>query len=168
MPPKGWKKYPDGFKPANSNGVPLEDRPVYGIEDLLLPRQSITKIAKEVLPDKTPLPKDGVTALLRSSTVFISYIAAEANRIADRAGRKIIGPADVIAALEEAHMGAFSGSVQGLAEKLKQQQSENKRKGEAVDSEDTIEDDAETMIAKTITVQSGPDDAMSTPMEVDQ
>lgn len=115
---------------------------MYGIQDLLLPRQSILKLAKEVLPEKTPLPKDGVPALLRSCTVFISYISAEANRIADRSGRKIVGPADITAALEQLHMGAFVGQVQQLVEAMKQQQLEAKQKGTSVDAEDEIDDDA--------------------------
>lgn len=169
MPPKGWKKYPDGFKPVNSSGAPLEERPVYGIQDLLLPRQSILKLAKEVLPEKTPLPKDGVTALLRSSTVFISYIAAEANRIADRSGRKIVGPADITAALEQLHMGAFVGQVQELVETMKKIQMEAKLKGTNTDADDEIDDDAAipASVAESTAEPEPTSSQPEQPMEVD-
>lgn len=78
MPPKGWKKYPDGFKPVNSAGTPLKEKTTtYSLEDLLLPRTSISRLAKDSLPEGTQLPKDGLTALVRSSTVFINYVSAE-------------------------------------------------------------------------------------------
>ena len=143
MPPKGWRKYADGFKPANSSGVPSEERPVYGLEDLLLPRASISKLAKGVLPDKTALPKDGVTALQRSATVFISYLASEANRAAHKAGRVTVLPSDVLAALEGAHLGSFVGQVQALAETMQEQAAARKKIGVSEQDGDAAGEDAD-------------------------
>jgi DNA polymerase epsilon subunit 3 len=113
MPPKGWKKYPDGFKPVNSAGTPLKDREKYTLEDLLLPRSTVIRLAKEVLPEGSQqLPKEAVLALLRSSTVFINYLGSEANTVAHDTFRKTLTAADVFRALEMIDFGAFVPNVQ--------------------------------------------------------
>lgn len=32
MPPKGWKKYPDGFKPVNSAGTPVKEKQKFKLD----------------------------------------------------------------------------------------------------------------------------------------
>lgn len=129
MPPKGWRKTPEGFKPTNSSGAPLENRKRYGLDDLLLPRTLVQRIARDALPESTQLPKDGVTALQRSATVFVSYVSAEANKISRQAGRKTVTPSDITKALEQLQFGAFvpltTELVEALAEIRAQQEDLN-------------------------------------------
>jgi histone H3/H4 len=82
-----------------------------------LPRSTISRLAKEALPEGSQIPKDGLLALLRSSTVFISYLSAEANGIAHDACRKIVQPQDVFRALEAIGLGSFVPSVRAEVER---------------------------------------------------
>lgn len=44
-------------------------------QDLLLPRSTILRLAKEAVPDKLSMHKDAVLAINRATTVFISSLA---------------------------------------------------------------------------------------------
>ncbi|RMZ83882.1 hypothetical protein DV737_g1422, partial [Chaetothyriales sp. CBS 132003] len=79
---------------SNSNNANDE----IGIDDLVLPRSLISRIARGVLPPNTSLQKDALLALTRSATVFVSYLANQANELATR---KTVQPGDVIKALKE-------------------------------------------------------------------
>ncbi|RMZ82699.1 hypothetical protein DV738_g1469, partial [Chaetothyriales sp. CBS 135597] len=59
---------------------------------------SMFRIARGVLPPNTSLQKDALLALTRSATVFVSYLASQANELATR---KTVQPADVIKALRD-------------------------------------------------------------------
>ncbi|KAJ3576332.1 hypothetical protein NP233_g506 [Leucocoprinus birnbaumii] len=48
-----------------------------GIEAYELPKSVVTKIAKSALPDNAKLQKDTVLALVKGSTLFINYLAAD-------------------------------------------------------------------------------------------
>ncbi|ODQ68192.1 histone-fold-containing protein [Nadsonia fulvescens var. elongata DSM 6958] len=140
MPPKGWKKYPEGFKPVNSSGAPLREKEQYGIEDLLLPRATMLKLAKDVLPDGSQIPKDGLMALLRSSTMFINYLAAEANNIAHIANRKTIVPTDVFKALENTNFASFVPEVRQSLEAYERVTKERAANKVLSKASDTVED----------------------------
>ncbi|KGQ08984.1 hypothetical protein BB8028_0001g05280 [Beauveria bassiana] len=71
------------------------------IEDLTLPKSIITRLAKGVLPANTQIQANAIMAMSKSTTVFISYLAAHANEITLNANKKTIMPADVFKALEE-------------------------------------------------------------------
>lgn len=109
MPPKGWKKYADGFKPATSQGTPAQARQTFSIEELQMPRSAVLKLAKTSTTGA--LPKDGVTALQRSATVFINYVCNQANKECQKSGRKMLAPQDIEAALEKLGFGGFIGQV---------------------------------------------------------
>lgn len=68
------------------------------MQDLLLPRTLVNRIARGVLPANTSIQRDAILALTKSATVFISHLAAEANEMTDR---KTIQSADVLKALQE-------------------------------------------------------------------
>lgn len=128
MPPKGWKKHPDGYKPMNAAGAAPKAETTYTIDDLLMPRSLIVKLAKTALTNDAPLPKDGVTALMRATTVFISYIAATASRISQDAGRKILSLSDVLSALEEQRFGDMVALVQESTEAMQAEQKKQRSK----------------------------------------
>ncbi|KAM3539361.1 hypothetical protein ARSEF1564_007719 [Beauveria bassiana] len=71
------------------------------IEDLTLPKSIITRLAKGVLPPNTQIQANAIMAMSKSTTVFISYLAAHANEITLNANKKTIMPTDVFKALEE-------------------------------------------------------------------
>ncbi|KAJ8700917.1 hypothetical protein PTI98_003895 [Pleurotus ostreatus] len=47
-----------------------------GIEQFELPKSLVTKIAKSAVPPDVKLQKDVVLSLVKSSTVFINFLAA--------------------------------------------------------------------------------------------
>ncbi|KIW70504.1 hypothetical protein PV04_02766 [Phialophora macrospora] len=75
-----------------------------GIDDLLLPRSLISRLARGSLPPNTSLQKDALLALTRSATVFISYLAHHANEQSQLRHRKTLGIQDVYVALQEMEM----------------------------------------------------------------
>lgn len=72
-----------------------------GIESFELPRGPLIKLAKTTLPDSTTLRKDTQSAIVRSASVFISYLTATAHDNAKAKKGKIIGAQHVIDALRE-------------------------------------------------------------------
>ncbi|EXJ91124.1 hypothetical protein A1O1_04231 [Capronia coronata CBS 617.96] len=71
------------------------------IDDLLLPRTLVSRLARGVLPPNTSIQKDATLALAKSATVFISYLAHHAN---EQTTKKTLGPQDVLKALKEMEM----------------------------------------------------------------
>lgn len=47
------------------------------IEDLTLPKSIITRLAKGVLPANTQIQANAIMAMSKSTTIFISYLAAQ-------------------------------------------------------------------------------------------
>ncbi|EFR00393.1 hypothetical protein MGYG_03397 [Nannizzia gypsea CBS 118893] len=74
------------------------------VDDILLPRSVIMRLAKDMLPPGTGVQRDAVTAILKAATVFVSYISSHANDMTDK---KTLTPQDVLAALTEVELGDF-------------------------------------------------------------
>nr|XP_031858773.1 uncharacterized protein CI109_005869 [Kwoniella shandongensis]KAA5525845.1 hypothetical protein CI109_005869 [Kwoniella shandongensis] len=78
MPPKGATSHP----PKPPSNVPLSAAAQQqransaGIAEFELPKTNLTKLAKGSIPDNVKMQQDVVLALLRGSTVFISYLTA--------------------------------------------------------------------------------------------
>lgn len=98
-------------------GAQNAGEPEYSLDDLLLPRTVINRIAKEALPPGSQLPQEGILALARSATVFINYLATEANLVTVGAGRKTVSAADVQQGLENSGFGMFVAPVRKELEK---------------------------------------------------
>lgn len=122
MPPKGSRKSQERRPPSEgtlnedngtSQGYANTDSAVssYSLDDLLLPKSLVLRIAKEALPEGTTIPSDGQLALQRSASVFISYLCSEANLIARDSLRKTITPNDVLKALDEIELSSFAPTV---------------------------------------------------------
>ncbi|KEF56811.1 uncharacterized protein A1O9_07001 [Exophiala aquamarina CBS 119918] len=86
---------------STSHGHPKPSRQSSGVDDLLLPRTLIQRLARGVLPPNTSLQRDAVLALSKSATVFISYLAHHAN---EQANTKTVFPQDVLKALNEVEL----------------------------------------------------------------
>ncbi|KAK5123102.1 hypothetical protein LTR85_003300 [Meristemomyces frigidus] len=77
------------------------------LQDLSLPKSMVARLAKGVLPANTQIQKDALLALHKSATVFINFIASNANENAQSSGKKTIMPPDVVAALKDAEFEDF-------------------------------------------------------------
>ncbi|KAK5452048.1 hypothetical protein LTS15_007771 [Exophiala xenobiotica] len=92
-------------RPSRPSGGAKQDDGV-SIDDLLLPRSLVSRLARGVLPANTSIQKDATLALAKSATVFISYLTHHAN---EQTSKKTIGPQDVIKALSEIEMSGVMG-----------------------------------------------------------
>lgn len=88
-----------------------QDGVLDGIDQYSLPQSTVTRIAKSALPPNAKLQKESVLALVKGSTVFINYIAAAAQEVANARGHKTITAADVLQALELAEFGDMVPSL---------------------------------------------------------
>ncbi|CAN6635492.1 DNA polymerase epsilon subunit D [Trichomonascus vanleenenianus] len=144
MPPKGWRKYPDGFKLVNSAGTPVKEKEEYTLDDLLLPKATIYRLATGSLPEGTQVPADGLLALRRSTAVFINYLSAEANKVAQATARKTIQPADVYKALENVDLAQLVPEVKAQLEAyLEGQRQKKERKAAEKKSDAAVAEDPE-------------------------
>ncbi|WFD05604.1 DNA-directed DNA polymerase [Malassezia vespertilionis] len=102
-------------------GIPLSSRTMsatnavggtfgLGIDQFELPKASINKLARTEIPDSVQLRKDTLTALVKSASVFVSYLstyynmlipAAASQDVAIARGNKTISAAHVLDAMRE-------------------------------------------------------------------
>ena len=76
-----------------------------GIDQLELPRTQVIKVAKSELPDSVQLRKETQQAIIKSATVFISYLTATAHDNASKKGGKTINANHVLEAVKELDLG---------------------------------------------------------------
>ncbi|PGH14162.1 hypothetical protein AJ80_06031 [Polytolypa hystricis UAMH7299] len=74
------------------------------VEDFLLPRSLVQRLAKGVLPPNTSISKDALLAITKAASVFVSYLSSHAN---EETEKKTVTPQDVLAALSEIEFDAF-------------------------------------------------------------
>ncbi|WFD41242.1 DNA-directed DNA polymerase [Malassezia japonica] len=72
-----------------------------GIDQYELPKASISKLARSEIPESVQLRKDTLSALVKSSSVFVSYLTAASHDVAIARGNKTISAAHVLDALRE-------------------------------------------------------------------
>lgn len=126
MPPKGWRKNADGQYPE----PPKEDTPV-SIDDLLFPRSTIQKLAKQMISDNESnmlMAKDALLALQRSATVFVSNVMFHARQISKEQDRKGINSQDIMGALERAEFTGFIPEVRDRLTSFEQAQAMRRAK----------------------------------------
>ncbi|KAL9109453.1 MAG: hypothetical protein Q9227_005961 [Pyrenula ochraceoflavens] len=85
-----------------------KDPDTIGIDDLLLPRTLVARLAKGVLPPNTSIGKDALLALTKAASVFVSHIAGTAD---ERTVKKTIMPQDVLAAIGDCEFEMFVDRV---------------------------------------------------------
>lgn len=97
---------PSPTQPATATEQQLKAQAEVGVnvEDYLLPRSLMLRIAKSVLPSNTSIQKDAVLAIQKAATVFVSYVSSHAN---EATLKRTVVPADVFAALSELEFDAF-------------------------------------------------------------
>ncbi|KAL9127285.1 MAG: hypothetical protein Q9217_003800 [Psora testacea] len=93
-------------------GTPVKERDGINIEDLSLPRTMVQRLAKGVLPPNTQIQKDAILALQKSATVFINYLANQANTTTQSTNRRTIPPTAICDALHELEFSDFVPRVE--------------------------------------------------------
>ncbi|EAL17541.1 hypothetical protein CNBM1070 [Cryptococcus deneoformans B-3501A] len=82
-----------------------------------LPKTTLTKLAKGSIPDNVKMQQDVVLALLRGSTLFISYLSPAHDQAIARSGRTVTA-ADVIKAIIEMDFGPADALVPIMEQEL--------------------------------------------------
>ncbi|CDW96835.1 hypothetical protein [Sporisorium scitamineum] len=87
--------------PSTKLVLKQQETALKGIESFELPRSNIIKCAKSDIPDSVQLRKEVQQALVKSATVFISYLTATAHDNATKKKGKIITAQHVFDGVEE-------------------------------------------------------------------
>ncbi|KAF3291164.1 hypothetical protein TWF970_000397 [Orbilia oligospora] len=113
--------------PASTDDDKPKGRGRTNVDDNTLPKTIVTRLAKGNVPSNTQIQKDAVTALSRSATVFINYLASMANDITKMKDRKTIMPDHVIEAIDQIEFPGLRERLEGELRQFNKIQ-ENKRK----------------------------------------
>ncbi|SPO26767.1 related to dna polymerase epsilon p17 subunit [Ustilago trichophora] len=97
--------------PAAKSVLKQQETAQKGIEAFDLPRTNIVKLAKSDIPDSVQLRKEVQQALVKSATVFISYLSAAAHERVAGKGGKIISAQHVLEAVKEVELDSGDGEV---------------------------------------------------------
>ena len=101
-----------------------------------MPKSITTRLAKEHLPNGTAVQATAMLGIQKSATVFISYLANQANEYAVQANRKTVNPQDVLKAIEEVGFGEWRA---GLEAQLKAFENNAKAKRDKSKGEKTVD-----------------------------
>lgn len=118
------------------------------MDDLELPRAVVARIIKSALPDGVIVATDAKSALNTASRVFISYITAMANDLAQQSNRKTLTAQDVIKAMEETEFPQFCDPLNETLTRYKKDQQEKKGKKKDAAKARKESESAATMIAE--------------------
>ncbi|OXC81510.1 hypothetical protein J005_06360 [Cryptococcus neoformans] len=120
MPPKGSTIHPPkppADAPPTAASIQMKANSV-GIGEYELPKTTLTKLAKGSIPDNVKMQQDVVLALLRGSTLFISYLTAAAHDQAIARSGRTVTAADVIKAIIEMDFGPADALVPIMEQEL--------------------------------------------------
>lgn len=99
-----------------------------------MPKSITTRLAKEHLPTGTAVQATAMLGIQKSATVFISYLANQANEYALQANRKTVNPQDVLKAIEEVGFGEWRAGLEAQLKAFENnaKAKRDKHKGEKV------------------------------------
>ncbi|XAO27128.1 hypothetical protein I312_105970 [Cryptococcus bacillisporus CA1280] len=120
MPPKGSTIHPPkppADAPPTAASIQMKANSI-GIGEYELPKTTLTKLAKGSIPDNVKMQQDVVLALLRGSTLFISYLTAAAHDQAIARSGRTVTAADVIKAITEMDFGPADALVPIMEQEL--------------------------------------------------
>ncbi|OWZ73310.1 hypothetical protein AYX14_01204 [Cryptococcus neoformans] len=120
MPPKGSTIHPPkppADAPPTAASIQMKANSV-GMGEYELPKTTLTKLAKGSIPDNVKMQQDVVLALLRGSTLFISYLTAAAHDQAIARSGRTVTAADVIKAITEMDFGPADALVPIMEQEL--------------------------------------------------
>lgn len=108
---------PPADAPPTAASIQMKANSV-GMGEYELPKTTLTKLAKGSIPDNVKMQQDVVLALLRGSTLFISYLTAAAHDQAIARSGRTVTAADVIKAITEMDFGPADALVPIMEQEL--------------------------------------------------
>ncbi|KAJ3027020.1 UNVERIFIED_CONTAM: DNA polymerase epsilon subunit 3 [Siphonaria sp. JEL0065] len=97
-----------------------------GIEDLSIPKAIVSRILKGAPAGQVNMSKEAREAFVKSVTVFISFISAQAADLARKSGRKTIAANDVYEALNTSEFEDFTEAIKRDTSAFQQDQREKR------------------------------------------
>ncbi|KAF5730240.1 protein Dr1 isoform X2 [Tripterygium wilfordii] len=88
-------------------------------EDASLPKATMTKIIKEMLPPDVRVARDAQDLLIECCVEFINLVSSESNEVCGREDRRTIAPEHVLKALEVLGFGEYIEEVYAAYEQHK-------------------------------------------------
>ncbi|CAL1354650.1 unnamed protein product [Linum trigynum] len=88
-------------------------------EDASLPKATMTKIIKEMLPPDVRVARDAQDLLIECCVEFINLISSESNEVCSREDKRTIAPEHVLKALEVLGFGEYIEEVYAAYEQHK-------------------------------------------------
>ncbi|KAJ3005013.1 UNVERIFIED_CONTAM: DNA polymerase epsilon subunit 3 [Siphonaria sp. JEL0065] len=96
------------------------------IEDLSIPKAIVNRILKGAPAGQVSMSKEAREAFVKSVTVFISFISAQAADLARKSGRKTIAANDVYEALNTSEFEDFTEAIKRDTSAFQQDQREKR------------------------------------------
>ncbi|KAL2338276.1 hypothetical protein Fmac_012722 [Flemingia macrophylla] len=98
-------------------------------EDASLPKATMTKIIKEMLPPDVRVARDAQDLLIECCVEFINLISSESNEVCNREEKRTIAPEHVLKALQVLGFGEYIEEVYAAYEQHKLETMQDSLKG---------------------------------------
>ncbi|KAK8547933.1 hypothetical protein V6N13_123356 [Hibiscus sabdariffa] len=98
-------------------------------EDASLPKATMTKIIKEMLPPDVRVARDAQDLLIECCVEFINLISSESNEVCNREDKRTIAPEHVLKALQALGFGEYIEEVYAAYEQHKIETVQDSLKG---------------------------------------
>ncbi|XP_060172646.1 protein Dr1 homolog [Lycium barbarum] len=111
-------------------------------EDASLPKATMTKIIKEMLPPDVRVARDTQDLLIECCVEFINLISSESNEVCNREERRTIAPEHVLKALEVLGFGEYIEEVYAAYEQHRLETVDTVRAGKCSNGAEMTEEEA--------------------------
>ncbi|KAF5809307.1 putative transcription factor Hap3/NF-YB family [Helianthus annuus] len=142
-------------------------------EDASLPKATMTKIIKEMLPPDVRVARDTQDLLIDCCVEFINLVSSESNEVCSKEDRKTIAPEHVLKALQVLGFGEYIEDVYAAYEQHKLETMDPVRGGKCANVREMTEEEAaaeqQRMFAEARARMNGvaPTVSVTKPPEVD-
>ncbi|KAF7112462.1 hypothetical protein RHSIM_RhsimUnG0225600 [Rhododendron simsii] len=111
-------------------------------EDASLPKATMTKIIKEMLPPDVRVARDAQDLLIECCVEFINLISSESNEVCNREEKRTIAPEHVLKALEVLGFGEYIEEVYAAYEQHKLETMDTLKSGKWTNVAEMTEEEA--------------------------
>ncbi|CAA2976823.1 Dr1 homolog [Olea europaea subsp. europaea] len=111
-------------------------------EDASLPKATMTKIIKEMLPPDVRVARDAQDLIIECCVEFINLISSESNEVCGREERRTIAPEHVLKALQDLGFGEYIEEVYAAYEQHKLETVDAVRTGKLTNVAEMTEEQA--------------------------
>ncbi|KAJ6888389.1 hypothetical protein NC652_029446 [Populus alba x Populus x berolinensis] len=121
----------DSVSPLGLNDLTMEPMDIVGKskEDASLPKATMTKIIKEMLPPDVRVARDAQDLLIECCVEFINLVSSESNEVCSREDKRTIAPEHVLKALQVLGFGEYIEDVYTAYEQHKLETMHDSLKG---------------------------------------